>query len=393
MMLTPASLLSQVATHWYPPHYLATAEEASNRLQFMSPRFAPMAQGANGTFYLTTGYTLQRAEVNKLGINLSFSKSGVEHKSQYFWTWNGGYNAPVSTPYKDDVTVSIVYSDIASFRVWHFPKSTYSATWCSSPKNKGTAARNDIICVASEDDVHELINALATLVVASGSDLYWPTGLKLGPVPEKEIKKHPEQSGCRVLSTEIGSPADQAGVKDDDILHAVNGKPCSDAGVFSGAAGEAISTKPDGGAIHLDVLRKGKPMPFDLHYPLLELDAAKIRAKTEEMTRRGIPAPAAAPAEAPAAGIHLGVSVRAVNEADVAPMGLSKARGIVLVAVEKGGLAEKMGMQEGDVILEVNNSEIGDVDLFSQSLKSGAAKQFKLSRKGQPHVVEIPQSL
>ena len=64
-----------------------------------------------------------------------------------------------------------------------------------------------------------------------------------------------------------------------------------------------------------------------------------------------------------------------------------------MVEVEKGSLAEKIGLQEGDVILEVNNSEIGDADLFGQFVKSGAVKSFKVWRKGQAADVPMPQSM
>src|SRR5271157_820984 len=107
----PAPLMARATMHWYQPQYLPTVEEASIRLQFLSPHFAPLEDNVN----LTTGYSLQRVDVNKLGINLSFTKSGVNTSSQYYWSWWGGYVAPTSTPYKDDIVTSVVYSDVAYF--------------------------------------------------------------------------------------------------------------------------------------------------------------------------------------------------------------------------------------------------------------------------------------
>ena len=100
--------------HWYQPHYLPSVDDASNRLQFLSPHFAPVESDAIAS--LTTGYSLQRVDVNKLGINLSFTKSGVNQGSQYYWSWWGGYVAPTSTPYKDDIVTSVVYSDCITSR-------------------------------------------------------------------------------------------------------------------------------------------------------------------------------------------------------------------------------------------------------------------------------------
>ena len=98
----PVPLLAKVTSYVYQPHYMASAEEASNRVQFLSPRLIPLHIGPK-TVSLTAGYSLERLNENKLGLNLYFTKSGVEQKTQYFWAWNGGYDAPISTPYKDDI--------------------------------------------------------------------------------------------------------------------------------------------------------------------------------------------------------------------------------------------------------------------------------------------------
>ena len=109
---------------WYQPHYLPSVDEASNRLQFISPHFAPVTANEE----LTTGYSLQRVDVNRLGINLSFTKSGVVQNSQYFWSWWGGYVAPVTMPYTDDIVTSIVYKEIQYFEIWNFPHEKNQAT-------------------------------------------------------------------------------------------------------------------------------------------------------------------------------------------------------------------------------------------------------------------------
>jgi hypothetical protein len=40
----------------------------------------------------------------------------------------------------------------------------------------------------------------------------------------------------------------------------------------------------------------------------------------------------------------------------------------------------------------LNNSEIGDLDLFSQFVRSGAVKKFHVWRKGQALDFAVPQS-
>lgn len=85
--------------------------------------------------------------------------------------------------------------------------------------------------------------------------------------------------------------------------------------------------------------------------------------------------------------------VRAVTAADVTALNLPRPRGIVVVNVEKGGMADGMQIESGDVILEVNNSEVGDLTFFVQFVRSGAAKSFHIWRKGQALDVAVPESL
>jgi hypothetical protein len=209
VLALPAPLLARDYTtwalynpRWYQPHYLPSVDEASNRLQFISPHFAPVTANEE----LTTGYSLQRVDVNRLGVNLSFTKSSVTQDSQYYWSWWGGYVAPVITSYTDDIVASIVYADIAYFELYHNGRgSSFPAIWCINPISRG-ATRGNAICVPSEADAHGLIDTLATLVVASGHSVDISPGMTLKPVPEKETRNHPELAGMQVKDMVWDSP-------------------------------------------------------------------------------------------------------------------------------------------------------------------------------------------
>ncbi len=408
----PAPLLARDYTtwalynpRWYQPHYLSSVEEASNRLQFITPRIAPVTVNEE----LTTGYSLQRVDVNRLGINLSFTKSGVVQSAQYFWSWWGGYIEPVTTPYSDDIVTSIVYADIAYFRLYHNGRGAYfPAIWCINPISRGTQS-NSAFCVASETDAHGIIDALATLIVASGQDLDIPPGMILSPVSEKEVRNHPEMAGMQVKDMVWDSPPDRAGIKKGDIIHSINGKPCTEEQTFTNLFNEAVRAKPEGGVVHVGVLHKGSTQTFDLHYSNPDTDLEQLRKQSAASARHpvgstvSIPdanqsaSPAIAPANpaaaAPSTGVHLGIHVRAVTESDVTAFGLPRSIGVVITNIEKGSLAEEMQMQVGDVIFEVNGSEIGDVDFFAQLISSGAAKRFRVWRRGQTVELAVPQSM
>jgi hypothetical protein len=386
----------------YEPHYLSGVEDASNQVKFFSPHFAPLEilkKWGGTSSGLTSGYSLVSADVNQLGINLSFSKSGVNQKTQYFWSWDGGYVAPVSTPYKDDVVTSIVFADIKFFEIWNFHEKGMPAPWCVVPNghllDQNSEAQNNVVCVVTQKDAQGLIDAMATLVVASGGNLEPSPGMFMGRrTSAKDLQKHPEQA-CRVGWVHTDGPPARAGIQVGDILQSLNGKPCTGEESFQDAIKMAASGSGD---VHVEVLRKGQSLALDLHYANPNAGVAQLRQKTSAVARHPVgsvvqvPADASAPA-APASPIRLGFQVRAVTEADVTALGLLKSKGAVVTGVEKGGLADQMQIQIEDVIVEVNGSEIGDVDFLGQFVRSGAAKSFRVWRKGQFLQLTVPQSM
>jgi len=390
----PAPLLARATMHWYPPHYLPSVDEASNRLQFLSPHFAPVTSDAAED--LTTGYSLQRVDVNKLGINLSFTKSGVNQSSQYYWSWWGGYVAPVTTPFKDDIVTSIVYADVKYFEIYNNERAEgYPATWCVDYIHLHSGG-NSTICVPSEADAHALIDALGTLVVASGQSLDISPAIFLKASSDKDFRNHPERAGLQITRMDVDSPPAQAGMREGDVIRTVNGKPCTAEQIFSDVFKQAVREKPEGGVVHVEILRKNNSMTFDLHYPNPDTEVAQLQQKSTGSARHPVGSIVQVPGggqTAPAPEFHLGIRVRAVTDADATSFGLPKLKGVVVTFVEKGGLGEEMQMQIGDVLLAVNGSEIGDVDFFTQFVRSGAAKSFRVWRKGQALDLTIPQSM
>ena len=135
-------------------------------------------------------------------------------------------------------------------------------------------------------------------------------------------------------------------------------------------------------------------MAFDLRYPHFEVDVAAIRKSAENLARKNPPAQSAsASGSMQPAAVHFGIQVRAVTDADIASLGLSRAQRILVVAVEKGSLAQTMGIQPADVILGVNNSEMSGLPIFKAALSSGAVKTFHLWRKGKTIDAVVPESL
>jgi S1-C subfamily serine protease len=255
----------------------------------------------------------------------------------------------------------------------------------------GKEPGNGIICVSSEDTAHQVADALATLAVAYGKNLNMSFSMALAMMTDKEQRKRPGQTGCLIREVDADGPAEIAGVQENDVVHTVNDIPCSQQ-AFGAAFAEAIS-KPQGGVVHVEILRKSGPLTIDLRYPHNEVPAAQLRQQVANPAQQNAAAPSAAPAAAPPASVHFGFQVRPVIQDDLAPLALTKAQGFVVVSVEKGGLANTMEITAGDVILAVNGVEIGDMQQFVQTVRSGAATSFRIWRKGKTLELTVPMSM
>lgn len=380
-LLSPAPLLAQ-SVHWYQPHYMAKVEDAFNRLQFLAPHFTPA-----GGYNSSTHYTLTNITQGQLGINLFFTETGVKQVPQGLLGLTS-----IATPYRDDIVDSIPYANIEYFEIWSFGSSP--TPWCVYPMGKD--AGNGIICVASEETADQVADALATLSVAYGGHPSISFSLTLVTMTEKEQRKHPEQSGCMVREVDADGPAAKAGIQKSDVLHTVNGILCSPQ-AFGTAFAEVIA-KPQGGTVRAEILRKHDTLTVDLNFPHLEIPAAQLQQQIADLSKPKEAPAATAPAQAPAAAapssaFHLGISVRALTDAEETTYNLPKSKGVLVTNVDKGSLAEQMQMQTGDVILAVNGSEIGDVNFFAQFVRSGAAKSFRVLRNGKTQELTVPESM
>jgi serine protease Do len=82
---------------------------------------------------------------------------------------------------------------------------------------------------------------------------------------------------------------------------------------------------------------------------------------------------------------ELGLAVQKVTPDMAESLGLDRPQGVVITAVEPGSLADEAGLQEGDVILEINRKPVRDVADYRKAVaeaKKGARLLFLVKREG-----------
>ena len=177
-------------------------------------------------------------------------------------------------------------------------------------------------------------------------------------------------SGVTVSNVVSGSPADQAGLKIGDTITSVDGKD-----VKSGddLVADIASRKP-GSKAKLVFIRNGKKEDATVTIAdRSKLFASRLGEEDENLSE-----------EAPKAS-KFGVTVRSITPDLANRLGIAASKGVVVQDVKQGSFAEDLGLNRGDVILEVNKQPVNNPDDFTKiesSLKSGQDVVFLVRPRG-----------
>jgi len=194
-------------------------------------------------------------------------------------------------------------------------------------------------------------------------------GIEFSGQPNPAIA-HIYGSGVTVSNVIAGTPADEAGLKIGDTITSVDGKE-----VKSGddLVADIASRKP-GSKARIAFVRNGKKEEATVTVA----DRSKIFAARlgEEDENQGEEAPKES---------KFGVTVRSITPDLADRLGISPGKGMVVQDVKPGSFAEDLGLNRGDVILEVNKQPVNNADDFKKiesSLKSGQDVVFLVRPRG-----------
>ena len=182
------------------------------------------------------------------------------------------------------------------------------------------------------------------------------------------LKAYGAASGVFVQQVTPGGPAAKAGIQASDVIVGVNSQPVKDGDQLV----QMISATQPGTRLDLKVLRDGKTLTV----PVKIADRAALFADNgsgNEVPGTGEGGPTQA---------RLGVSLQNLTQSDREQMGLTTG-GVVIASVEPGSFADDIGLQKGDVILEINRHHVAtaaDVRNVMESAKPGEALAFKVLR-------------
>ena len=166
--------------------------------------------------------------------------------------------------------------------------------------------------------------------------------------------------GALVATVVEGSPAAQAGIKSGDVILEYNGQKIEE----SNQLPILVARTDVGQSAKLTVMRDSKQIPISVKIGEL---------KEEEVVASG-PQPG-----------KLGLTVQNLTPGIAESLGMDRAEGVVITAVEPQSAAADAGLRRSDVILEVSRRKIANTNDFQKAVretKAGANLLFLVRRGG-----------
>lgn len=165
--------------------------------------------------------------------------------------------------------------------------------------------------------------------------------------------------GALVAEVSKDSPAGRAGIRQGDIITAINAVEVKDASSIRLLVSEILP----GTKVPIRVVREGKVMTFNVTMGDLakaEVPELKFTVKDNRFLGGAVVANLTPPARE---ALQVGTNIQ----------------GVVVIGVENGSAAASMGVRPGDVIVEINGMKTGSMAEFKQALGKMEGKKATVS--------------
>ncbi len=162
-----------------------------------------------------------------------------------------------------------------------------------------------------------------------------------------------------VLINEViaNSPADNAGIKEGDVIIEYDGNKVTDVQSFR----IMVASTAPGKTVKLKLIRNNREMELKVKIGEMKEEVAVSGGEKQET--------------------ELGMQVVDVDSPDAKMYNISIKKGVVVTNVESSSPAGDAGIQPGDVIIGIGNKEIGDISDFR--------KAIQVLKKGKPVIFQI----
>ncbi len=157
--------------------------------------------------------------------------------------------------------------------------------------------------------------------------------------------------GALVSDVFKGDPADKAGMKTGDVIIEIDGKIVKNTHeLIKIVAGITVGER-----VKIKVLRDGKQKIFTVKV----MERPESKDLTEDETPEGKE--------------YLGMTVQAITPEIAEHFGLSNLKGVIIAQVQSGSPADEASIRSGDIIRQINKSEISSMKDYQEAMEKAVA--------------------
>jgi len=173
----------------------------------------------------------------------------------------------------------------------------------------------------------------------------------------------PNVRGVAIANVENNTPAAKAGLKVGDVITAINGNNVDDVNAFR----LQIAAFSPGTTVHLKVARSGQN---------LEVPVTLSEYNMEQADNDGEPSRVPGGGEK---GAMSGLSVQALTSDLRRQLQIPEGTtGVIITDVDADSRAAAAGLEQGDVIVQVNHKAVNTVADFNAAIKAGTSRESTL---------------
>ncbi len=218
-----------------------------------------------------------------------------------------------------------------------------------------------------------MVRRIKNDLIETGTVVRGWIGIGIQPV-SKEIQEAlglDDRKGILVSSIMEESPAEEAGLKRQDVILSLDGEKIESLRAFR----NEVADLGPGADVDLEISRKGKTRDVRVTLGRLPGDEEPPAAAVREAREK------------------LGVEVSDIDRSLSRSLGIDrKGGGVAVTGVRRGSIASRNGIREGDVIVEINQRPIETVADYDRSLRDfeeGDVALFLIEREGSTFFVGL----
>ncbi len=204
----------------------------------------------------------------------------------------------------------------------------------------------------------DMVKNIAKKLIEKGSIDRGYLGVSIGDLTKDLKNLYTNKKGAMIVAVEPNTPAEKAGLKRGDLIISVDNASINSAAALK----NSIGLKEPGTVVEITYERDKKL--FDTSIELTTLE--HITKDTSELLS--------------------GMELLSLNDSLRYRYGIPNGvEGVLIVAIKPDSKAAIQGLQEGDIIIQIENSEITNMDDLKAALKQYAKKYKRvyINRRGQ----------